>query len=148
MRDDRPPGDPWNNPEDRKAWEQQGWVIERETAFKKTPENGWIDLTQPLPDEPPPLSEEHQRQVCRLLDNPLRARGERAHEGVRALEAPQQGGDGRGGPQAVRLNRSALPSAGKAVSNPGFPARLSAAGARARTAGACQGRMVFGEAQW
>ena len=37
MRDDRPPGDPWNNPEDRKAWEQQGWVIERETAFKKTP---------------------------------------------------------------------------------------------------------------
>ena len=49
IRDNRPPGDPWNNPEDRKAWEQQGWVIERETAFKKTPENGWIDLTQPLP---------------------------------------------------------------------------------------------------
>ena len=70
MRDDRPPGDPWNNPKDRKAWEQQGWVIERETAFKKTPENGWIDVTQPLSDEPPPLSEEHQRQVCRFLKIP------------------------------------------------------------------------------
>ena len=70
MRDDRPPGDPWNNPKDRKAWEQQGWVIERETAFKQTPENGWIDLTQPLSDEPPPLSEEHQRQVCRFLKIP------------------------------------------------------------------------------
>ena len=66
MRDDRPPGDPWNNPKDRKAWEQQGWVIERETAFKPN----WIDLTQPLSDEPPPLSEEHQRQVCRFLDIP------------------------------------------------------------------------------
>jgi len=41
IRDDRPPGDPWNNSKDRKAWEQQGWVIERETAFKKTPQNGW-----------------------------------------------------------------------------------------------------------
>jgi hypothetical protein len=65
--DDSPPGDPWNNPKDRKVWEQQGWVIERETAFKKTP---GIDLTQPLSDEPPPLSEEHQRQVCRFLKIP------------------------------------------------------------------------------
>lgn len=50
-------------------------MVERETAFKKTPENGWIDLTQPLPDEPQPLTEDHQRQVCRFLRHPLRARG-------------------------------------------------------------------------
>jgi hypothetical protein len=66
MRDDRPPGDPSNNPKDRKAWEQQGWVIERETGFNKTPENGWIDLTQPLSDDPPPLSEEHRRHQERF----------------------------------------------------------------------------------
>jgi hypothetical protein len=37
---------------------------------QEDPENGWIDLTQPLPDETPPLSEKHQRQVCRLLNIP------------------------------------------------------------------------------
>jgi hypothetical protein len=65
--DKPPPGDPWNNPEDRKEWVRQGWHVERYAAFKQPP---GVDLTKPFPDEPPPLSEEHQRQVCRFLDIP------------------------------------------------------------------------------
>ena len=43
MRDDRPPGDPRNNPEERKAWEQHGWVIEREDRDLEDPREWLVD---------------------------------------------------------------------------------------------------------
>lgn len=45
--------------------ERQGWVIERESAFKPK----YFDLP-PLEDERPPLSEEHECQRCRFLGIP------------------------------------------------------------------------------